>query len=564
MVRQPFAESCAVSTTINQQIRQSIAALNKLGYYYVYIVLVTVNIVQKYSPFYLSAVALCVAVVVLFPFCKYYIDPDSVAYLTIAQRYADGEILKAVNGLWSPLSCWLTALLVKYGVGMMLAAVAVNAIGALGVLYITQSLLLHYKISRNTQWLLQMALVVFGAYAVYFQLFADLWECFLLLSVWRIMVVDHFVHRPMLWLAAGLVGAVAYMAKAYSLPFFVLNMLVCSYLMTKDEQTSKWQWVKISAIAIITLLIASSPWLYLLHEKYGKWMTSTSGGMNTSISLIGHAIWKDGIHYLIPPSYADSPYYWEDPYLLMGKMPHFWDSPRLMALQALRVGQRILQMAQCMNEISCCLLPLWILSLLIVFSKQVSSYFPKSFRWIALTMVLFPSGFFLAHFEARYMWYMLPLSMIMGVFIIQQLQTYIQKNWLRHLVTVAFIFSYICWPVWDIKHLIHEGKEQYTIAQQLKAQHIEGTFAANVTENKDVQQVARIAYYTHNPYYNAPIGDFSYLDLLYEIRKYHIKYYFYFYSKMDGQQYVMKDENGVPFKEVTQGSIAGLLVFQVN
>ena len=34
---------------------------------------------------------------------------DAISYISIAQKYGDGHWLSAVNGVWSPLPCWLLA-----------------------------------------------------------------------------------------------------------------------------------------------------------------------------------------------------------------------------------------------------------------------------------------------------------------------------------------------------------------------------------------------------------------------------------------------------------------------
>jgi len=508
---------------------------------------------------------MCVVVYVLFPYCQYYIDPDSVAYLTIAKRYANGETLKAVNGLWSPWSCWLVAVLLKQGMAAMSAAVLVNACGAVGVLYICQSLFLHYNLERKLQWMLHIALAIFLSYSVYSQLFEDLWECFLLLSTFRVMASDRYSTRPLLWVAGGIIAAVAYFAKAYSFPFFILNTVCCTFFLTNAiQKENRKQWIKICFVTILVMVLCSGPWLYLLHEKYGKWMASTSGSMNTSISLVGHAIWKDGIHHLIPPTYADSPYYWEDPYPLIGNMPHFWDSMHLFLLQIVRVGQRTLQMIVSMNEISSLLLPTWILALCIVLSKKVRSHFPESYFLLALTMMLFPSGFFLAHFEARYIYYMIPLSMILGVWILGKAIAYTDNKWLSGILPIVFCLTYICWPVWDMKNMLHEGKEQLEVAGELQQARVTGSFASNETVNKDVQKVARIAYYSGNPYYNMETADFSHTELLEEMRKYKVKYYFYFHPEIDSTNYIFLDEQGKALPEVMNSHITGLKVILVT
>src|SRR4051812_39452421 len=43
-----------------------------------------------------------------FPYLRYYVDnPDTLSYITVAEKIATGNFSEAVNGYWSPLICWL-------------------------------------------------------------------------------------------------------------------------------------------------------------------------------------------------------------------------------------------------------------------------------------------------------------------------------------------------------------------------------------------------------------------------------------------------------------------------
>jgi len=135
---------------------------------------------------------MCAVLYGIYPYYQYYVDPDATAYLTISKRYATGDYTNAINGYWSPLSCWLTAAMIKNGFTAMCAAVIVNTIAAIGFLYIAQSFFLKLAVARTFQWLLQVTLALFLCYAVFWQLFDDLWECFFLLCALRIMCAEQF------------------------------------------------------------------------------------------------------------------------------------------------------------------------------------------------------------------------------------------------------------------------------------------------------------------------------------------------------------------------------------
>lgn len=505
---------------------------------------------QKYTPFIISALLMGIAVYVIYPHYQYYIDPDGVSYLTIAKRYASGDTHRAVNAYWSPWSCWLTALMIKTGVQAIPASIVINAMGATGLLYISQSFFLKFNIIRKLQWLLNITLALFLCFAIYAQSFDDLWECFFLLSTLRIMLSLRFAAMPGLWIATGFIGALAYFAKAYSFPFFILNTIVCSWFIDKK------QWLKISATAIVVMIICSMPWICILHHKYGIWTTSTAGPLNMSWYLVGHPYWKQGIDLLLPPAYPDSPNYWEDPWFANGYAPHFWNSWRLFGWQLVRVGYHLYKFVVSILQLTV-LFP-FILLIWIRFIGNRKTRLPDPAFIIALSAFLFPLGYLLINFESRYIWYLIPLSMVAGALFLQDHITDKDRRKSMQFLPFVFALSYLIYPAWGMVKMYHEGAAESDIAIQLQHLNIHGSYTAFVNPNHDTQRMSRLAYFSGNQFYSIPKQDVQFQQILPEMRRYHIKYFFAF----DTAKCV--DEQGNPFPEITKGRIGGLKVYQIN
>jgi hypothetical protein len=517
-----------------------------------------VSTLQKYTPFLASALLMCGVLFIIYPHYQYYIDPDGTAYLTISQRYANGDFAKAINGYWSPWSCWLTALLIKTGLGAMPASVVINAIGAAGVLFITQSFLLHFDIAKNLQWLLNITLALFMCYAVFWQSFDDLWEVFFLLCALRIMIADDFKSNPGLWIICGVVGTLSYFAKAYSFPFFILNMVVCSYFIVEKNKT---QWLKISFTTIGVMILCSMPWIWLLHNKYGIWTTSTSGTLNTSWYLVGHPYWKDGIDLLLPPPYPDSPYYWEDPWYVNGVTPHFWSSWHLLGLQMLRIGYNFLKLLGSMAEVSV-LFPIVVLFVArFIFTTYKNREIAHLSKFIfVLSFLLFPLGYLPVNFgPARYIWYMMPMSMIAGIlFVIIHLNS---NKKIARAVPYLFALTYLVYPAWQMIKMYDEGKREYETAQLLKQNKIQGSFTSNAKPGLQTQQIVRLAYFSGNTYYASPKADPPQTEIVKEIKCCSVNYYFLYGSSTDNS---FLDENGKPFPELHIQGIKDMKIFKVN
>ncbi len=480
------------------------------------------QIVQKYIPFFLSALLMCVVLYIIYPHYQYYIDPDGTAYLTISKRYATGDYQRAINGYWSPWSCWLTALLIKTGLSPIPASIIINAIGATGFLYISQSFFLKFNLTRRLQWLMCITLAFFLCYAVFAQSFDDLWECFFLLSTLRIILSDRFKEQPVLWIAMGFIGTLAYFAKAYSFPFFILNTICCTYFICKDD---KAQWIKISATAIGVMVVCGLPWIWLLHNKYGIWTTSTAGTLNMSWYLEGHPHWKEGINLLIPPGYNDSPYYWEDPWLANGATPHFWNSASLLWQQIWRGGYHVVLFIIAALQLSVFFPLIVIICLSAQFFKKATINIDQRVKVIMTSFLLFPLGYFLINFEARYLWYMVPLSMALGAILLMEKPFKLRLSY----KALSFIFplSYLIVPASGLYQMYGAGKIEFDLAQKMKSSGIHGSFTGNVSH----RFMERLAYFSDNQYYYIlPFSDgrTRTAGIYNELTKYKVNYYIHY------------------------------------
>ncbi len=508
-------------------------------------------------PFYVPAVLLCLVLALIYPYYQYYIDPDGTAYLTIAARYASGATMEAINGYWSPWGCWLTAALVKIGLSPVPASVIVNAAGAVGFLFISQSLFRFFSVPRQWQWYFGSALAVFLCYAVYWQSFDDIWECFFLLAILRLFIDQNFAVSKGLWVLAGMVGALAYLAKAYAFPFVILNTLVCGWFITKGN----WkQWLGLTTIVIVTMVVCSLPWIYALHAKYSIWTTSTAGSLNMSWYLVGHPYYKEGLGLLLPPAGSHSPYYWEDPYLVNGQTPHFWSSMHLLGLQVLRLGLNFLRFLKSIFQLSA-FLPFIVFAVLYGFRRGKSAwYLQGQLSIVVVSFLLFPLGYSLINFEPRYLWYWLPLSMILGAIILQGPIKAVVSPSVQKYLPFIFALSYVVVPVKGLMELRDEGKEEFRMAGVLKAKGITGTFTARVHPGRETQQMARIAYFSNNSYYYCSRDNAPDEEILKEMRRYKVKY---FVSRSTAP-IVFKDEAGNPFPEIDLGAGNPIHMFIVN
>lgn len=479
-----------------------------------------------------SAIVFCLVVYFVYPLYQYNVDPDGTSYLTIAARYAAGDYVRAINGLWSPWACWLTALLMKAGINAIPASVIINSIGGVGFLYISDAIFKKFEFSVIVRWLFGLSLVVFLVFAVFWQSFNDLWQAFLLLSVLRIMMNNEYTQKPSLWILTGIIATVAYYAKAYSLPFFILNTFCCAGLLSNGNRIL---WAKMVVVPVAVLITGALPWVYALHTKYGMWGASTAGPLNMAWYLVGHPYWKEGINILVPPVYADTPYYWEDPYLVNGMLPKFTDSWYLFGKQILRVGYNCIMLVYSMCEITVFMPLVAFYMLRNLMYRADFSMLSASAKVVYMSFLLLPLGYIMVHFESRYLWYMLPLGMVGAFFMVASLVK--NYGWDKNKVLLFFVVSIVLFPVWQLVKMANGGKAEHEYAMRLKNRFSK---PIDVVSNIHPRHLSKIAYFSGMRFFvinkqvlpksvvdSVAMRDKNTDELRIDVIKYKIPYYMY-------------------------------------
>jgi hypothetical protein len=439
----------------------------------------------------IAAIILVVATVLLYPhFCNA-VDPDDTAYLTLARRWATGDWARAVNGYWSPWGIWLTALLAKTGLAVIPAAIIQNTSGALLLLLASLLLFRRLNLSARIQIIFTVGLLVFLQHAIYAQWFDDLWAAaFLLLALYLLLHKD-FSTSPRLWVAYGCIGALAYYAKAYSLPFFALSTLVCSLpLLGADRK----RWMPFLLISGSTAALLCVPWWIALHSKYGFWTTGTAGALNLSWGLLGHPIFTEGPQSLLAPRYPDSPSFWEDPWWVNAKTVHFWDSWRMVGMQLIRIAYFSVRL--CIK--ACTLSPLVLVGLIAALRTLIHRrrHIEADERILCWQMVLFPIGLLFVHSESRYLWYLVPITMCLVGRALQQ-QAIRRQTVLALVAALCFCIE----PALSFPKLWHLGRQERRLAFALKKVPFEGAFALSSNIPGSYPFASRLAFFSGVPYW---------------------------------------------------------------
>ncbi len=520
---------------------------------------------RKYPDFLLYAGPLCLfflAAWILCPFYQYGIVSDDISYLAITKRYLQGDYAKAVNGYWSPLNIWLLTLLLKLsGWNILTAAYWLNCFSFSGIILLTINLFKKFTESN-------FELIAFGFFSALFWAanipvthFADALNCCLLLCCLLLLLRHDFLERKALWIVYGLLSAIAYYSKAYSFYIIPLSTAVILWFRLKQQPIFSFKkWLLVFTGTTGSMLLFSLPWLYLLHEKYGQWMVSSAGVINTNWAIKGSMYFSKDYPVIVPPAHLDGLSCWEDPWLHRGEKLSPFASVSLFAKQLFRIAMNMLQWFKITAEFSPAYFPAWLLGVLYLLRHKVRDW-DRSRATIILSFLIFPAGYFTLSFGTRYLWFTVPLIMIVGLLLFRQYLLPVLQPKLYRLFVLVYLLSWLPGSVMELKDSFNEGKDDVAIATQLKAMNINGSFITS--DYAGYQHHFRISWFSNNPYYMHFGDNWNTQTLLQEAAPLKVKYYYYFYEGTD-DDYQLRNGSGLPYPEVTGGRIKGLKVFQLQ
>jgi len=208
------------------------------------------------------------------------INPDGVAYLRIAGYYLSGDTGKAVSGYWSPLYSWLLIPWLAAGVPGLLAAKLLGAFLALWWVVAVAGLGRRYLESG----VMRACLVVVAAVSVAgwsMEIIAPDLLLAVLLTYYFCLTLDPATAvRPRRVFVGGVLGGLAYLAKAYAFPFFIAHFLLTMALAAWAHAAPRplRRYAVVTMAGMLGFLLVAGPWILVLSAKYGRLTITTAAG----------------------------------------------------------------------------------------------------------------------------------------------------------------------------------------------------------------------------------------------------------------------------------------------
>lgn len=196
------------------------------------------------------------------------INFDAVSYIGIARHILDGHIRESLHGYWSPLISWLIALVATVCHDLTLAGHVTTVLTfflCLPLLYIFTLRLWHsHRLAALAVLWFTLAHDV-TAFSTFF-IGADF--------IFTACVLGYFIllsrclrhPSPQQWLLLGLAHAIAFLAKAFAMPWLALSTLIAAVLSSRRNYKRA---LLHAVLAMIFPVMVWMGWASALHAKYG-------------------------------------------------------------------------------------------------------------------------------------------------------------------------------------------------------------------------------------------------------------------------------------------------------
>lgn len=326
------------------------------------------------------------------------LSPDGVAYLQVAQHYANGNFDLAVNSWWAPMLSWLLVPFIWLKIPATIAVRMMDVFWGLGFAFGVRALSERFTNQRGRFFAFILGLIVGLMLLPRYLTPGVLLTC---LMTWYFVLALRLLENdsPALAFKVGLLGGVAYLTKAYSLPFVAAHLLLTMLIkMIGGGRNTFVQYWKQYAFGLLGLLLVATPWIAAISSQDGKWTISSVGKYSCAWSAFPDGNWDERPIRSLQQPREGRISTWENPM----EIPFAWplwspfDGPDAMKKQLQRVHENLLRLPARMSADEKGLMALGILlvlSQLFPLKASLSTALGKLRLWGGLTALLYVGGY---------------------------------------------------------------------------------------------------------------------------------------------------------------------------
>jgi hypothetical protein len=454
----------------------------------------------------------------------YHVVTDTVSYVSIAQQYARLQFHDAVNWTWSPLISWLLAPLLVLGLDPLFAIRGIGLIAGMAGFFALRCILRRLEVPEKTQGIFLVALVpMFYAFSLINPNPDLLVAVILLFYVGRLLrPEDGKRHRD--GLVCGSLGALAYFAKTYAFPFFIVHFSIvnaCRWCSAQDRASRKAMTTSFG-VGMLTFLLISAPWIYALHGKYGELTFGAMGSLNFNLLHNENGVpWHDGGFLAPPNSTAISA--WDDPFLVTAghwKVPAVAQVIESAVSRLCRNAIKVLEILQSGSVFSAAILAL---SVLFLVGLPWRSLPRNAVFLVLLTIVLLPSGYLFLLVDKRYVYLDILLVYSLGACLIGKWDLGDRRRKTAAVALLCLSFAFM--PLRDLRATVSMNRDIHDQSVALAQAGVGGRIASN----SEFDRTLLVSYFLSTgrdvSYFGAALPGVSDAELARDLEKHRIDYY---------------------------------------
>jgi len=491
----------------------------------------------------------------LLPVFRYALNPDSTAIISIARHYLHGDAGAAVNGYWNPLLCWLLVPLLALGLPAATAIKLILLGSGLLAWWGMRRLMGALGIDEGIRRGIEPALLPILLYLVYSTNTADLLGAALLLPYFALIFSPRYGTGRWDGVACGALGALAYLAKTYNLPFFLAHFTLTTavYALHGEMRVRRPALLRHYLLGVLALIVVCGWWIGLISHKYGFFTVGTSGAYNMALvgpASSGHPMRSRG---LMPPPTPDGVSVWDDPsyFRLPAWSPWATPAERRHTLALLMRNGIGMAKALCFFSLFAPLILLFALATL----RR-----PRSTVVHPLgSLVLYAAGYLLVTVGKRYLYPTLFLLLCLAGTALMAIPE--RKRGQTSVIAVV-LGSFILMPIWNIivpvvkyaRGTLHDRQFYDTAVIMTQQLHVTGRLAS---DEKWAESLA-IAFSADCPYYGMARPGESDAEFIEELARYEIDYFLAWGDSSPHMSVLAR------YPEVSHGTLPHLRLYRIH
>lgn len=492
-----------------------------------------------------AALAYMVLGLLLLKYFHHIMYKDEVCFISIAEKYARGEFLAAVNSYWSPLLSWLLAGLIFLGLPSAVAAKLLSLLIGLFTFFSARSLSYLFDMSGRVRQLVLFLLVPILLYCSLIFFTPDLLLAGLLTLYFSVILSRRYADRPYAGLLCGALGALAYFSKLYAFFFFLVHFPLLNLLhyLVNKEKPAKRVVLRNCACGLMLFFVLVTGWVYALNYKYHEVTVGFAGRFNYLKNSVGDRFGGGGpllhIGFVQPPN-ASAISAWEDPFSFYPLMmrdadtapgSRSFDLLKTLKNQIRLVKRNLMVTGSALQDFS--VLSITILSASMFLCLAPGRVTDSRLKLIfgLVTLGVYPAGYILVYTEGRYLWPVWILIILLGGHVVHKLfetdlfRGSARKALLLMILSASFLKMPVVELINDAKWARPRGRSIYALGRDLEKDGLNG---AKIASNDDYGAGVCVAYQLKAKYYGVAKINASEHETVEDLKRNGIQYYFVF------------------------------------